>query len=114
MPQRESDKLRKPYVIRLAPDEQARIASNAEAANLPFSTYMRDCALRKRITQGLSAKQAYLARQQHINELRKLGGLLKHLFTESGGYKGSADPAAFASVLGEMRMAAKRIEKGGE
>lgn len=113
MPQKEADKIRKPYPVRLSLLEQAQIRANAEACAIPIGTYMRECSLRHRL-QPKNTRKQYLAAQQLIAELRRLGGLQKHLFTEAGGYAGAIDPAAFAGVLAEIRMAIRRIEKGTE
>ena len=113
MPQKEADKTKKPYPVRLSPLELEQIRANAEACALPIGTYMRECSLRHRL-QPKNTRKQYLVTQQLIAELRRLGGLQKHLFTEAGGYAGAIDPAAFAGVLAEIRMAIRRIEKGSE
>ena len=113
MSKSESRIKKKAYPIRLSDEDHAIIAGKAESAGRSFGGYVRDCALEKPIPIRHDRKQ-HLATQQLIAELRRLGGLQKHLFSEAGGYAGAIDPSAFAAVLAEIRMAIRRIEKGGE
>jgi len=115
MPQREDEKIRKPRNVRMSDDEHAEAVLRAQAAGYEFSAYVRACVLGRRLpNSGGGGRKEYLARQQQINELRKLGGLLKHLFVESGGYDGPLDPAAFAGALSAVTQAARRIQRSGD
>lgn len=58
-------------VIRLRPTERAAIASRATACHLSVSEYLRRCALRKNVQPRADVDA--------IAELRRQGGLIKHL-----------------------------------
>lgn len=83
--------------IRLTPDEDARIRELAKLAGRDVSKYMRERAL------GWRTKS--IADQQTINELRRLGGLLKKVHTDSRG----AYSAETAAGLAEVIAAIKRV-----
>lgn len=106
MPQKESEKIRKPYPFRASPSEMDEIRLKAAAAGLPLGTYLREVALAHRIP-GKSRKVV-------INELRRLGGLQKDLFQQGGGYAGGPFTAAYAWVLAELKAAIMRVENSSE
>lgn len=111
MPQPESRKTRRPYPIRLAPEELAQIRLQADVAGMPIGTYIRRRALGRRLPATVSPRQQYVLRQQHITELQRLGAGLVRLFVESGEEHGPMDRAAVAAALTEIRLAARRIEQ---
>ncbi len=61
--------------LRLRPDEAALIRQKAEASGVSVSAFLRAAALGKPVRSA-----AHLI---VVNELRRLGGLLKHQFNES-------------------------------
>lgn len=83
--------------VRMTEDEKARVSALAAEANLTLSAYVRRRAL------GLPVHSK--ADAQTINELRKLGGLVKHIHNQSGGAY-SADTAA---ILVQLLEAIKRV-----
>ena len=110
MPQHESRKTRRPYPVRLAPEELAQIRLHAEVASVPIGTYIRDRALGRRLRVTVSPRQQYLLRERQSGELRRLAECLVRLYVESGGERGPLDREALASTLAEIRLAARRIE----
>ena len=84
--------------VRFSDAEWARVEKKAAAADLPVTAYVRDAALGREIAAGSHV----------IAELRRLGGLQKHLFTESHGV-GSTE---FAKVLVAITDAIARIASG--
>ncbi len=85
--------------VRFSDAEWARVAKKASAADLPVTAYVRDAALGRELAAG----------SQVVAELRRLGGLQKHLFTEGNGV-GSSE---YAKVLVAITEAIERIADGG-
>jgi antitoxin component of RelBE/YafQ-DinJ toxin-antitoxin module len=83
--------------IRFTPDEKEQAKANAKEAGLTLSEYIRRRAL------GLPVRSK--ADAQMINELRRLGGLVKHIHNESAGVNSKET----AGVLVEIIDAIKRI-----
>lgn len=83
--------------VRLTPDEAEAIKTKAMDSGVPVSEFLRAAAIGRKTRSTLDS--------QVINELRRLGGLQKHLFTESDG-KHSAE---YAGVLLQIRDAVSRI-----
>ena len=83
------------FIFRLTEDEKAFIAAQAEAAGLPASEYVRAIALGHEIRTRADVAV--------LNELRRLGGLCKHLYNEG------VDPGATASALAALEDAAARL-----
>lgn len=111
MPQPESRKTRRPYPIRLAPEELAQIRLQADVAGVPIGTYIRHRALGRRLPAAVNPRQLYRLRQQQIAALQRLGAELVRLLVESGEEHGPMDRAAVAAALAEIRLAAHRIER---
>ncbi len=88
--------------IRYTPTEKLEIEKHATDAGLTISEYLRRRALGRRIMS--------IADEKIINELRRIGGLLKHVHNESGGSY-SMDTA---SALSALKMAISRIGKRAE
>lgn len=81
--------------MRLTADEKTFIRTQAEAAGLPVSAYLRALALGNTIQTKTDVVV--------LNELRRLGGLCKHLFANG------ADQAVTGSALKELEAAAARL-----
>lgn len=83
------------FIFRLTDKEKEFISAQAEAAGLPASEYVRALALGHEIRTRADVAV--------LNELRRLGGLCKHLWMQG------ADPSATASALAELESAAARL-----
>jgi hypothetical protein len=83
--------------IRFTPDEKAKAESLAQEGGLGLSEYIRKRAL------GMPVRSA--ADAQMINELRRLGGLVKHIHNQTDG----VNSRETADVLIAITEAIKRI-----
>jgi hypothetical protein len=84
-------------LLRVTPAEKAAVVARAQEAGLPVSEYLR--------ARGMGQRVRSIADQQTINELRRVGGLLKKVHTDSRG----AYSDATAEALREIVAAIKRI-----
>jgi hypothetical protein len=97
--------------FRLSEDEYAQIADELAMCGLTVSTFARKRLLRERV-----ASHADLA---VLGELRRLGGLLKHIHNETrGAYSALTaqairDLSEYARVLAEKRRDTLPTEGGG-
>jgi hypothetical protein len=87
------------YTIRLKPNESAELEHQAEMAGLSASEFVRRCVFRDR--SSIIAKTDI----KMISELRRIGGLLKHFFLETGG----AHADKTATLLDDLRAAILRV-----
>ena len=70
--------------VRLSDEERKQILEQAQASGFTISNFVRRCILGKQIVS--KADLRILAEQTRVlNELRKLGGLLKHIHIETRG-----------------------------
>jgi hypothetical protein len=106
MPQQERDKKRKVRNVRMTEQEHEDVLQRASEAGTEFSAYVRACAL------GRPAPSR--SRQKQINELRRLGGLIKHMYNEGLHERANIDPRNFMLLLAEIRMAIHRTEAASE
>lgn len=83
--------------IHVATNERAAVLEQARACGLTLSSYCRSLILGRVVTSRTDLVT--------VNELRRLGGLLKLVHTESRG----AYSAATAAALNDVRAAIKRI-----
>ncbi len=83
--------------IRLTAGERTAVAENAETAGLTVSAYCRRLILGRTVHAHTDSTV--------IRELRRVGGLLKAVHTESGGIYS----AATAAALSEVRNAIRRV-----
>lgn len=81
--------------IRFTPDEKALAMALASEAGLTLSGYLRRRAL------GMPVRSK--ADAQTINELRRLGGLVKQLHQEGGAIPGDATALALAALTEAIR-----------
>jgi hypothetical protein len=83
--------------VRLTAGERAAVAENAETAGLTISAYCRRLIFGRTVHAHTDTAV--------IREMRRLGGLLKAVHTESGG----AYSASTAAALADLREAIGRI-----
>ncbi|MRU28332.1 mobilization protein [Xylella fastidiosa subsp. multiplex] len=84
-------------MVRVTPEQLASLREKATDSGVTVPEYLRACGLNRRIRSKMEA--------HIINELRRLGGLQKYLFTQGGGVLSKE----FAAVLVEIRAAITRI-----
>jgi len=84
-------------VIRCTPDEKAKAEALANEAGLSLSAFFRKRALGAPVHSKADAAM--------INELRKMGGLVKHIHNQTDGVNSKET----AAVLVELTAAIKRI-----
>jgi len=100
MSRSESRKRTKNIPVRWTPEELDEVMDKAAMANATFAEFVRASALGKRVV-GKSDRQL-------INELRRLGGLQKHLAQQGGGRVGPWS-REYALLLREIYEAIKRL-----
>ena len=83
--------------IHVATTERAAVLEQARACGLTVSSYCRSLILGRVVTSRADLSV--------VNELRRLGGLLKHIHNESRG----AYSATTAAALNDVRAAIRRI-----
>lgn len=88
--------------VRFTPEEAATVRSKALDSGVPVSEFMRCAALGRKTRSAVDS--------QIINELRRMGGMLKDQFNKSGGQYSEASAAA----LREITDAIARVAKDGE
>lgn len=88
-------------ILRILPEEKTAIADEAGKAGLTVSEYIRRRALDRPVKSRVSEKA--------INELRRLGGLQKHLATKFQHKRDAID-----QVLGEITAAIQRLDRQEE
>jgi hypothetical protein len=89
--------------VRCLPEEEAIIRDKAAKENMSISEFLRYCAL-----GGEVKSKSYKSKitSQLINDLRRLGGLQKHLFNEGKG----AHSKEYTEILQAIKEAILRIE----
>ena len=88
--------------LRCSPEHEWEIRQKARDAGLTVSSFLRAAALSTRTRSTIDS--------QTINELRRLGGMLKDQFNKSGGQYSSES----AATLREITRAISRIAQQGE
>lgn len=84
-------------IVRMSCAERDALREKSRDAGVSMSEYLRRCAADRKIASAVDA--------QTVRELRRLGGLQKHLFNAGGGVKSKE----YAAILGEIREAISRI-----
>ena len=84
-------------MVRVTDEEKHIINCNAKDAGLKAPAFLR--------AVGMGRKTANTIDKQVINELRRLGGLQKHLFNNSGG----AHSKEYSAILIEIKSVIQRI-----
>ncbi|HDR9164153.1 TPA: ribbon-helix-helix protein, CopG family [Burkholderia vietnamiensis] len=85
--------------IRCFEDEEALVREKAKDCGMSVGEFVLAAALGRRTRSRIDA--------HIINELRRLGGLQKHLFNEGGGVLSKE----YAAVLVEVKQAILRIDQ---
>lgn len=89
--------------LRCLPEEADQIKEKAIDSGVSISEFLRCAALKRKTRSTIDS--------QIINELRRLGGLQKHLFTEGGGHPaGGHLSKEYAEILVQIKGAIQRIE----
>ena len=89
--------------VRCLPEEADTIRDKALDSGVSVSEFLRCAALGRKTRSTIDS--------QIINELRRLGGLQKHLFTEAGGHEGCGQLSKeYADILVAIKEAIMRIE----
>lgn len=83
--------------VRLSEREYEILSGKVEASGLTFSEFVRRAINNRRITSRIEAHV--------VNELRRIGGLLKHIHVESGG----AYSRATAAAIDDIRKAVRKL-----
>lgn len=102
MSESESRKKTVALAVRMDEDERDTIREKAKDSGLTVSEFMRRAAMGRRTRSAVDS--------QVINELRRLGGLQKHLFTEGGG----ALSKEYADILVAIKEAILRVGDAGK
>lgn len=95
----EERKKTKVVMVRVAPDEFDVLQERALDAGTTIPEYLR--------ARGMGRRTRSRIDSHIINELRRLGGLQKHLFNEGGGVL----TKEYAAVLVELKHAIMRIDR---
>jgi hypothetical protein len=98
----DTEKKRGRLTVRFRSEEVLELTSQAEYCGLSVSELLRRRALKKRVVPVTDLKM--------LSELRRLGGLLKHLHNESNGLYSRET----ARLLNELHAAAVRVGRGRE
>ena len=94
----EDDRLSAVVNVRLTAAEKARLKDDADLAGLSVSEFVRRRSFGRPIIAQADAVT--------IKELRRLGGLVKHLHNESGGTYSRETAAALVSLRGYIEQLA--------
>ena len=95
----EIDKKEKRLTVRFKPEEMEELLSQADVCGLSVSELVRRRSLHRRVVPAADLKM--------ISELRRIGGLVKLSFSQTGGiYSGKT-----AAILDELRSAIIRVGK---
>lgn len=73
----DTEKKERRLTVRFRPDEMTWLAGQAETCGLSLSELLHRRALQRKVIPVTDLKT--------ISELRRVGGLIKHLFNETGG-----------------------------
>jgi len=95
------------FRIRLTPSEKAIVEKNASEAGVTMSEYLRRRVLGHRVMSRADEKT--------INELRRIGGLLKQTHNVTDGVFSRETAAALREITDAIkRIAVRGDESGGE
>lgn len=92
--------------VRLLPEEDTEIRDRAQGAGLTLAQYLRCAALKRRIrNQG---------DRNVVNELRRLGGLQKHLFSQIGGINSQEYALVFDALIRAIERVMPEVEEADD
>jgi hypothetical protein len=94
---KDSEKKMKRLTVRFRPEEMTDISGQADMCGLSVSELVRRRSLHRRVVSAADLKM--------ISELRRIGGLIKLSFSETGGIYSDRT----AMILDELRSAIIRI-----
>ncbi len=94
----ENRRMTRHIMVRTTPDQLAMLQEKALDCGVSVPEYLRLCGLGRRTRSHVDAHV--------VNELRRLGGLQKHLFKEGHGVLSKE----YAGILVEIRAAIARID----
>ena len=89
--------------VRFSNEEQELLKEQADAAAITISEYIRRRAFKKRVVSKLDLRV--------LAEVRRLGGLLKHIHVESGGAYSRDTASALHAVNHYISVASKQLIK---
>ncbi|MFA5976543.1 MAG: plasmid mobilization protein MobA [Elusimicrobiota bacterium] len=92
--------------VRLLPEEDMEIRDRAHDAGLTVAQYLRCCALNRRIRNQTD--------RNVVNELRRLGGLQKHLFGQVGGLNGQEYARVFSAIIKAIERIKPSVEEADD
>jgi len=92
----ETRQMQRALSVRVTPDDYVAIAEKAGACGLPIAEFVRRCSLGRQTPARTDL--------QVVNELRRLGGLQKHLFSRDDG-----NHERYAELLLEIQEAIQRV-----
>jgi hypothetical protein len=92
--------------VRLLPEEDMEIRVRAQEAGLTVAQYLRCCALKRRIRNQQD--------RNVVNELRRLGGLQKHLFSQVGGIGSQEYAQVFKSIISAIERVMPNVEEADD
>ncbi|MEE4379885.1 MAG: MobB mobilization protein [Candidatus Competibacteraceae bacterium] len=92
-----TEALTEKIAVRVTPNEKARFNEQARVAGLSVSALIRRWCLGRKVAADVDLEM--------LRELRRIGGLVKHIFNESSG---SYDIQT-AAILDELRAAIGRV-----
>ena len=93
----ETRQMQRALSVRVTPDDYAAIADRAASCGLPIAEFVRRCSLGRQTPARTDL--------QVVNELRRLGGLQKHLFSQDA----DCNRERYAELLLEIQAAIKRV-----
>lgn len=86
--------------VRFTPEEAAVVKSKALDSGVPVSEFLRCAALGRKTRSTVDS--------QIINELRRMGGMLRDQFNRSGGQYSAESAAALREITGAISRIAER------
>jgi len=93
----------KHIIARVSNDEHLLIKEQADIAALTVSEYIRRRTLNKHVASKLDLRV--------LAEMRRLGGLLKHVHVTSGGAYSNSTAAVLRAIEAYVRTASKQLKK---
>ena len=105
MTQEKETQRQKRIYARLTAEEYAELQEQADVAALSLSEYVRRMVFRRRVVSKLDLRV--------LAELRRLGGLVKHVFNESGGMYSELTRDALQALTSYARGLERSLQEAG-